>query len=297
MLIVLCLSGTQLRSAEYISCKLWGQLGNQLFLIASTLGMAWDNNAIPVFPDLEIEQTWNVPVNKELIYFRLNTAHPENIVFSDKQLNFYKKIDYTKNIRLTGFDTRFDYFGHHQERLQEIFAPSDEIERIIQSKFGFILSSQNHVGMHIRVCANDILPFSTWEYYLSAMELFPNDTLFLICSDRIEWVKKHFPTKTKNIIFIDDNHHYLVDFYLLTKCKNLIIGASTFGYWAAFLNKNSNKKVIAPSLWLSHKDPRTLKGFPHEWNVYPKEWTVLTVPLVRNVPEDILQYKTSSCDW
>lgn len=56
---------------------MWGQLGNQLFLVSSALGLAWDNNATPVFPDLEKEQNWNVPLNKEHLFFRLSTALPE----------------------------------------------------------------------------------------------------------------------------------------------------------------------------------------------------------------------------
>lgn len=295
LVFLLLVSGAQ--AEEYIACKPWGQLGNQLFLISSTLGLAWDNNATAVFPDLDTEQAWNVQFNKEHIFFRLNQSLPETVVLKDLTLGFYKKIDYEKNIRLVGFDIRLDYFGHHQERLQELFSPSEAIETIIQNKYGKLLSTPDHVGMHIRVCANEILPFSGWDYYISAMNKFPDNSLFIVCSDRISWVKKHFPFVQKNIVFIDDSDHYLIDFFLLTKCKNLIVGGSTFGYWAAFLNKNSDKKVIVPSLWLSHREPRTVEGFPSKWNVYPHGWTVLPVPFVRQVPQDILQHKSTSYDW
>jgi len=286
-----------LPAEEYVACKPWGQLGNQLFLISSALGIAWDNSAIPIFPDLETEQAWNVQFNKNYVFFRLNTSRPKSVVFKDVALGFYKKIEYEKNIRVTGFDTRLSYFEHYQKRLQELFSPSEEIENIIHHKYDKLLSIPNHVGMHIRVCAHEILPFSGWDYYMSAMKLFPADSLFIICSDRISWVKQNFPLQAKNIVFIEESDHYLIDFYLLTKCKNLIVGGSTFGYWAAFLNKNQDKKVVVPSLWLSHKENRTLEGFPHKWNVYPPEWIVLEVPLVRVVPDDILEYTTSSWDW
>ncbi|MEX0598382.1 MAG: alpha-1,2-fucosyltransferase, partial [Candidatus Paceibacterota bacterium] len=210
---------------------------------------------------------------------------------------FYKKVNYQKNLRLTGFDVRLNYFGHYQGQLQKIFSPSQEVEALIKNKYGNLLNAPNNVGIQIRVCANNTVPFSGWDYYLSAMKLFSQKSLFIICSDRISWVKKHFPIKGENIIFIDDSDHYLIDFYLLTKCKNLVVGASTFGFWAAFLNENPQKKVVVPSLWLSHHDKRTLEGFPHKWNVYPKDWIVLPVPLVRMVPKDILQYSTISCDW
>ncbi|MEX0596677.1 MAG: hypothetical protein WD512_09260, partial [Candidatus Paceibacterota bacterium] len=68
---------------DYISCKPWGQLGNQLFLISTTLGLAWDNGAIPVFPDLKTEQNWNVNFNLKNIFFRLNTVAPKHVTFKD----------------------------------------------------------------------------------------------------------------------------------------------------------------------------------------------------------------------
>jgi hypothetical protein len=274
---------------------MWGQLGNQLFLVSSALGLAWDNNATPVFPDLEKEQNWNVPLNKEHLFFRLSTALPENAILEDVALGFYKKIEYKKNIRLMPFDIRLDYFGHYEKRLQEIFAPSEEMECLIHNKYGDLLQLTNTVGMQIRVCSNQRLPFVGWDYYISAMKLFPEDSVFIVSSDRISWVKQHFPKHEKNVVFLDDN--YLVEFFLLTKCNHVIAGASTFGYWAAFLNKNPNKKVIVPNRIFSHKDRRTLEGYPCKWNVYPQDWTVLEVPLIRTIPEDILEHTTSSIDW
>lgn len=285
-----------LKGEDFITCKMWGQLGNQLFMIATTLGLAWDNGATPVFPDLEKETNWNVPHNHKFVFFRLDSKKPPGVVFREKKLNHYKKIKYEKNIILGPFSLKKEYFEHYTERLRELFAPPKSIENYIQKHYQKVLNASNTVGVQIRASCCSNLPFSGWDYYGRAMRLFPEDSLFIICSDRISWVKKHFPSDIKNVLFIEEDD-YLIDFFLLSKCKNNIFGASTFGYWSAFLNSNPDKKVVCPSLWLGKNNKRTKQGFPAKFSVYPEDWIVLDVPLNRSVPKDVKQHSTFSTDW
>jgi len=55
----------------------------------------------------------------------------------------------------------------------------------------------------------------------------------------------------------------------MARCKNNIIANSSFSWWAAWLNSNKNKKVIAPAKWFGNRGPQ-------DWqDVYCKEWIVL----------------------
>ena len=49
-------------------------------------------------------------------------------------------------------------------------------------------------------------------------------------------------------------------------CKNQIIANSTFSWWAAWLNSNPQKNIIAPSKWV--------KGYSTK-DLIPKEWIQL----------------------
>jgi hypothetical protein len=53
----------------------------------------------------------------------------------------------------------------------------------------------------------------------------------------------------------------------MSQCDHNIIANSTFSWWGAFLNKNTNKIVIRPDKWFgpanSNIDTKDL--FPQDW--------------------------------
>lgn len=98
-------------------------------------------------------------------------------------------------------------------------------------------------------------------YYIRAMALFPNEK-FLIFSDDMEWCKKQ--DIFKDCEFSEGNSE-VEDLNLMASCKSNIIANSSFSWWAAWLNPNPDKVVVAPQKWFSNPEDEKLIGIPQKW--------------------------------
>src|SRR4051812_31186075 len=105
-----------------ITCILHGGLGNQLFIIAATLGYAWDNNATPLFSSLYSVRTQIY--YKDKLFSQLNTkASPRPLLnyFKENIWFRYEKIPLQKDLIINGHFQSWKYFHHHQKELFKIF--------------------------------------------------------------------------------------------------------------------------------------------------------------------------------
>jgi len=106
-------------------------------------------------------------------------------------------------------------------------------------------------------------PTQPKEYYYSAFSQFNEDIHFLIFSDDIEWCKNNL--KYKYLYFIEEELDY-ISLYLMSLCNHNIIANSSFSWWGAWLNQETNKKVIAPSNWFGkNKKLNTKDLIPSKW--------------------------------
>ena len=90
-----------------------------------------------------------------------------------------------------------------------------------------------------------------------------NNPSFIFFSDDVDWVKENF--KQENVKYINWNHkeESWQDMYLMSRCKHNIIANSSFSWWGAWLNSNTNKIVIAPTPWFKNS---------LDYDIIPSSW-------------------------
>ena len=63
-----------------------------------------------------------------------------------------------------------------------------------------------------------------------------------------------------------DTANWQEDMYFMSQAKHNIVANSSFSWWSAWLNRNPNKKEIAPSSWY-RKDAKI-----NDKDVIPQDW-------------------------
>lgn len=150
-----------------------------------------------------------------------------------------------------------------------------KVEDFGMQKYLKKIVNENAVAIHIRrgdymIEGNQKLfgGICTKNYYLQAIEIMKKNIenpLFIFFSDDISYVKENYIIE--EAIYVDSKEFECYkdwyDMYLMSKCKHNIIANSTFSWWGAWLNTNSEKIVIAPSKWLNVETYT---------DICPKEW-------------------------
>jgi len=253
-----------------ISTRLQGGLGNQMFQIAASVALAKRNNDSYGFNfhDCFTPQQGNTSDNYIKNIFKkipIISNYPFESFYQEPFFS-YKELPYSKNLHLVGSFQSEKYFINYKEDIINLFDLSDISVSDFKNEIDF---DNNHfTSIHIR--RGDYLnginlsfhsPCSKG-YYLNAMKLFPNSK-FIFFSDDMYWVKETF---VGGNIFYSPFTDELQDFKLMSECENNIIANSTFSWWAAYLNKNVEKKIVGPKNWFGpsgHKDTQDI--LPLDW--------------------------------
>jgi hypothetical protein len=83
-----------------------------------------------------------------------------------------------------------------------------------------------------------------------------SDLSYFVFSDDIPWCRENLAFDGPTT-FVDDDFEpvkFRDDLRLMAACKHFIIANSSFSRWAAWLNEDPAKMVVAPSRWATPKD-------------------------------------------
>jgi len=255
-----------------------GQLGNQMFQYAATLGVARYAGVpftIPNHDELIVDALGNQLRIELFDCFDLN---PDNIgfirtdnVLAEKGFEFDSNIlsnrqsDYT----LYGFFQTEKYFKHCAEEVRSQFTFKkeiiDECKEIIEECF------EDPVALHIR--RGDFLINSanhynqSLDYYEAALSKFDVKRQVVIFSDDPKWCMEQELFEGNRFLVSEATGPYH-DLYLMTQCSDFIIANSTFSWWGAWLANRG--RVIAPNRWFGPNNAHL-----NTKDLYCEHWEVL----------------------
>ncbi|PIS01653.1 MAG: hypothetical protein COT84_01015 [Chlamydiae bacterium CG10_big_fil_rev_8_21_14_0_10_35_9] len=260
-------------SRPFVTVRYQGELGNRYFQTAAAIAYALDHNFKLIIPKEYLSSKSFRLIFRLLPFDKkpLNAA-----VFEEKDAYNYQPIPKIENVELRGFFISENYFKRHKKTIQKLLSPPKKLQWYLQRKYPKILSHPLKVGLHIRTYYKDFkgtgkklydfYPAPDLEYIRKAIEQFPEDALFIVCSDHINWCKKQLNSINRNFYFVENERSYH-DFCILTLCNHMITSNSTFSWWAAYLIANPQKKVIARTPWLMNDQCNTQSVIPQDWIV------------------------------
>ena len=241
-----------------------GRLGNQMFQYAALKALANKLNCEPLISN-NLNTRIHHGQNCLLECFNINCKRSDEVCKiqyrEDNCGGYYDPNiwNLSPNTDLFGHYECELYFEHIKDQIKQEFELKEEYQKIAETLINNI-KQPNHeiVGIHIRRGdkeneINTSLEFIT-NYLNEALPHFKNP-IFLIFSggsqqagndnsEDILWCKEN--------IKLNGNSYYskcdtIRDFSLMVNCDHLILNStSTIGWWAGYLNKNPNKKIIVP---------------------------------------------------
>lgn len=257
-----------------------GQLGNQMFQVASLKGIAKNNRYNFCFPnhDEVVVDNLGNKLRIELFEpFTLKNVSMLNLQRIDDSRQSIQEsgFDFDENIfnncpdwvNLVGYFQSEKYFKHIENEIHEDFTFKDDI--LIPCK-EMMLELEEPVSLHIR--RGDFLKNSgnhhnlDLDYYKEALNRIDSDLPVIIFSDDPKWCEEQKLFSDDRFLVSQKNSSY-IDLCLMTLCSRHIIANSTFSWWGAWLA--NSKQVIAPTKWFgpnnSHLNTKDL--YPDSWEL------------------------------
>lgn len=216
-----------------------GRLGNQLWHIASTIGIAHALGEQAVFPPWRFRPYFSIP----------------DAFFSDR-------------VAVEGEDLAPDclqelkHFSAIEPFIRQIFTPSAHTWEAIARYHRRLVALPNRTAVNIRRGDYLDLPDNyvqvSLRYYEEAMSI--TSPPYLIFSDDIAWCRQNFPS---DCTFMPNNRDY-EDLMLIASCDAVISANSTYSWWGAWLSRG---RRIFPRQWFG---PGMAKGTPYSAKLDPE---------------------------
>jgi hypothetical protein len=271
-----------------------GGLGNQLFQIFALISSALSSEQEFIIPyydktsvGIERATYWNSFLKYLNQYTSTKLTSNHCIMYREPEFKYIQLPNHCptdKVLMYNGYFQSDKYFKENYKKIGELMH-LDELKNEVIKKYGetHLVKTKTNVSMHFRLGdykkIQQCHPLMTDEYYTNALKYIVNiiqstdiNVLYFceredddVVNSRINHIKSQFP----GVFFVKCSHD-LADWeqmLLMSGCDHNIIANSSFSWWGAYFNGNSNKIVAFPSHWFGPqmKNPNLNDLFPEMW--------------------------------
>ena len=217
----------------------------------------------------------------KLDYFKKN----KSFLFEKKNLNkstYFNAINIDNTANTFYIDGNFEsekYFVNDRKNLIQEFSLINE-NKYLTNQFYKEIKNENAVSICIRqnrfseragnylninsIERSKIFVKDTINYVRKAEEFISSkikNPKYYLWSDDFQNLREYFP-KNKYTFIINNENKTLSDFFLLTKCKNFIVGPTTFHWWGAWLSDYEDKICLRPN---NINPSNNIDFWPNSW--------------------------------
>lgn len=247
----------------YSRLGLRGNLGNQFFQIASTIGIAKKYGQDYFFPNWKYGDYFGfqlpASVMDESFQYLRETA------FNYHQWNISRE----KNYDIDGWLQSEKYFDI--QKTKEVFKFRDDFVAQVLTRHASVFQKKTIlVSVRRGDFVNNPGYFQlSYDYYLLALiHNFPDweSRTIIFTSDEISYCKFHY-SFLKNAVFLE-NIPPMEQIVLGMQCDDYVISNSTFSWWIAWLGENEGKRILRPM-----KNLRGAFGIQNnDKDYFPERW-------------------------
>lgn len=263
----------------------YGRLGNQLFQIASTIGLAEKHGYAWRFPRDISECTAG-----KLFGLRGNlvTSKKRSVTYEELSPSFYDvqfpPTTFDQVLDLSGYFQSYSYFNNSLDSLNRYLQFPELVARNVLKQYPQI-SSPFSVTLHVRrgdyLKFNSIYKLLEHEYYDESLKYMGDVETVIIVSDDIQWCKKVLGPRLRRTVVYSDLDDELQEFVLLMLSQRLVVANSTYSWWAAYIKRvffpneklyTNKAHIVAPRNWFNETGSLAHLNGPH---LCPREWHCL----------------------